>query len=267
MQFTALSYNLLVGGRDGEDDRRERAQIELVNELKPDVLFVQEAKGFDDKGGRRLYEWERFTGMRGFLALALHSGQHVAIFVRAPLRAVGFETDTEHFHHALAKLTVALPDSDQEVILLSTHLCPNGPAIRRCEAAYLASYASPDRLMLLGGDFNSGSPHDPEPPDWKRLAPHHRARHFSGDVERFDCSALAHLDAAGWVDIGHRLDKAKTPTVPTPAYRHGEFPTMRCDYLLASMALARKAVAYEVVRNAITESASDHYPVLATFDL
>jgi exonuclease III len=42
---------------------------------------------------------------------------------------------------------------------------------------------------------------------------------------------------------------------------------MRCDYLLASQALAAKARSYQVIRNAITDAASDHYPVLAIFEL
>ena len=76
---------------------------------------------------------------------------------------------------------------------------------------------------------------------------------------------LAHLEAAGWIDLGHHFDSAKVPTVPTVAYRDTEFATMRCDYLLASQALATKARSYQVIRNHLTDTASDHYPVLATF--
>ena len=78
---------------------------------------------------------------------------------------------------------------------------------------------------------------------------------------------LAHLEAAGWVDLGHRLDPARVPTVPTAAYRDAEFATMRCDYLLASQSLAATARSYQVIRNDISDAASDHYPVLATFEV
>ena len=44
MKLTVLTYNTLFGGRDGVDDRRSRAQIELLNELRPDVFLMQEAK-------------------------------------------------------------------------------------------------------------------------------------------------------------------------------------------------------------------------------
>jgi len=267
MKLSVLTYNTLLAGRDGSDDRRAQAQIGLINAVKPDVFLMQEAKGFDANGSSWLYVLEAQIGMRGFLAVAPHTGQNLAIFIREPLRAVRFDVDGAHFHHATATLKVALPNSHKQITFISAHLCPNGPEVRRREAAYLAVQAAPDQLTLITGDFNSASPHDPEPEDWSGLAPHHRARYFADDLQGIDRSVLAHLEAAGWVDLGLRLDPDKVPTVPTIAYRDVEFATMRCDYLLASKALAQHAQTYQVLRNATTDSASDHYPVLATFEV
>lgn len=267
MTLTVLTYNTLFAGRDGTTDTRAKAQVDLINELRPDVYLMQEAKGFDANGSAWLYALEQQIGMRGFLAVAPRTGQNVAIFVRAPLQPLSFEVDGVHFHHALATLRVAVPGSEHPVTFISAHLCPNGPEVRRREAAYLAVQAAPERLTLVTGDFNSASPHDPEPQDWAALAPHHRARYVADDLRGLDRSVLAHLEAAGWVDLGHQLDPSAVPTVPTTAYRDVEFATMRCDYLLASRALAAKARSYQVIRNGTTDAASDHYPVLATFDL
>lgn len=267
MKLTVLTYNTLFAGRDGSDDRRARAQVGLINDIKPDVFLMQEAKGFDANGGAWLYALEAQIGMRGFLAVAPRTGQNLAIFIRDPLRAVGFEVDGAHFHHALATLSVALPDSDKQITFICAHLCPNGPEVRRREAAYLAVQAAPYKLTLMTGDFNSASPHDPEPEDWLALAPHHQARYLADDLKGIDRSVLAHLEAAGWVDLGLQLDPLKVPTVPTVAYRDVEFATMRCDYLLASKAVVQHAQTYQVIRNATTDDASDHYPVLATFEV
>lgn len=267
MKLTVLTYNTLFAGYDGTDDRRAKTQVGLINELSPDVFLMQEAKGFDANGNARLFALESKIGMRGFLAIAPRTGQNVAIFIRDSLRPLAFDVDAHHFHHALATLKVAAPDNNQPITFICAHLCPNGPELRRREAAYLAVQATPDELTLMTGDFNSASPHDLEPEDWGRLAPHHRARYLADDLHGLDRSVLAHLDAAGWVDLGHRLDAAKVPTVPTPAYHDVEFATMRCDYLLASNALAEMATSYQVIRNAITDTASDHYPVLATFEV
>jgi len=267
MKLTVLTYNTLFAGRDGSDDRRAQTQIGLINDLKPDVFLMQEAKGFDASGGARLYALESQIGMRGFLAIAPRTGQNVAIFIRAPLRPVNFEADGAHFHHALATLKVALPDSDKQITFISAHLCPNGPDVRRREAAYLAVQAAPDKLTLLTGDFNSASPHDAEPEGFDALAAHHRARYLADDLRTADRSVLAHLEAAGWVDVGHTLGGSSAPTVPTAGFTGTEFAAMRCDYLLASQELAAHARSYQVIRSATTDGASDHYPVIATFEL
>lgn len=265
--LTVLTWNTLFGGRDGSDERRAQAQIQLIREYKPDVFLVQEAKGFEVNGGAWLYALEKEIGMRGFLALAPRTGQNVAIFIREPLQPVSFDADGVHFHHALATLKVKLPDSDRVITFLSTHLCPNGPHVRLREAAYLTVHAVPERLTLLTGDFNSASPHDPEPADWASLPAHHRTRYLADDLQGIDRKVLAQLEAAGWVDVGHRLEENNVPTVPTAAFLGTEFATMRCDYLLASQALAKLASTYQVIRTPATDMASDHYPILATFDV
>jgi len=267
MKLTVLTYNTLFGGRDGVDDRRSRAQIELLNELRPDVFLMQEAKGFDAAGCALLYGLESRIGMRGFLAVAPCTGQHVAIFIREPLRPLGFEADGAHFHHALATLKIALPDGGKVLTCMSAHLCPNGPSVRRRETAYLAVHAAPDKLTLLTGDFNSASPHDPEPEGFDDLPAHFRARYLAEDLRTADRTVLAQLEAAGWVDVGHALGGATTPTVPTAGFNGTEFAAMRCDYVLASKLLGSCAVSYRVVRTPATETASDHYPVLSTFDV
>lgn len=267
MTLTVLTWNTLFAGRDGTDDRRERAQIDVITGLAPDVFLMQEAKGFDAAGGAWLYDLEARTGMRGFLAVAPRTGQNVAIFVRAPLVPIAFEADGAHFHHALATLRVRMPGVDRPLTFMSAHLCPNGPDVRRREAAYLAVHAAPDALTLLTGDFNSASPHDPEPAGFDALPAHHRARYLADDLTHADRTVLARLEAAGWVDLGHRLDPAITPTVPTAAFTGTEFATMRCDYMLASAALADMATSYEVIRTPITDIASDHYPILARFQV
>ena len=267
MPLTILTYNTLFAGRDGADDRRAEAQIALVHELRPDVFLMQEAKGFEAGGGTLLHALEARIGMRGFLAVAPRTGQNVAIFIRAPLAPLSFEADGANFHHALATLKVALPGTGRPLTLISAHLCPNGPVIRRREAAYLAVQAASESYALLTGDFNSTSPHDPEPEGFDLLPAHHRARYLADDLKGADRSVLAHLEAAGWIDVGHALDKAITPTVPAAGFTGTEFATMRCDYVLATTALAATARRYEVIRTPATDMASDHYPVVATFEI
>ncbi|MFZ4285653.1 endonuclease/exonuclease/phosphatase family protein [Variovorax sp. HJSM1_2] len=267
MQLSVLTYNTLFGGRDGTASTRATAQMQIILGVRPDVLLLQEATGFDGHGGAWLHELEAAIGMRGFLAPAARTGFHVAVFLRAPLRPIAFHPDPANFHHALATLRVAVPGLKQPMDFSSVHLCPFGPEVRRREASYLSAMAAPQALSLLAGDFNSCSPHDPEPADWPTLPAHYQSRHLVDGCEGVDRSVMARLERAGWVDLGNQFGANGKATVPTPAYRNAEFATMRCDYLLASKALAPFAVAYEVIQNTATENASDHYPVLARFAL
>jgi exodeoxyribonuclease-3 len=267
MTLTVLTYNTLFAGRDGDSDRRAQSQAELIDELRPDVFLMQEAKGLDADGGRRLHALEARIGMRGFLAPAPCTGQHVAVFIRETLKPLSFEADSAHFHHALAVLTVALPGSGQPLKLMSAHLCPNGAEVRRREAAYLAVHAAPEPLSLLGGDFNSASPHDHEPDDFAVLPPHHRAPYLAGDGQSLDRSVMAGLEGAGWIDVARALEAPACATVPAQGFAGTEFATMRCDYVMCSKALATRARSYRVVRTPLTDAASDHYPVVVTFDL
>lgn len=266
MELRVLTYNTLFGGLDGQDDRRWKSQLDLVNELSPDLFLMQEAKDFEKGGASRIFEMEARLGMRAFLAAAPATGQHVAVWVRPSLKPLSFEVDSTHFHHALARLTVALPDGRQ-LVAMSAHLCPNGPEVRRREAAYLAVQASPNVLTLLTGDLNSPSPHDSEPADFSALPAHHRARYLGADFKTIDHSVLRSLEAGGWVDVAQALGRNAVPTVPTAGFKGTEFPTMRCDYVLASQALAERARTCEVIRNPVTDVASDHYPVFATFEV
>lgn len=193
MQLTVLTYNTLFAGRDGADDRRAQAQIGLINELKPDVFLMQEAKGFDANGGVWLYALEgahrnaRFPRCR---PAHRATRRHLHSRAAAPDKLRG---RWRPFPPRPRQLKAALPDTDQQITFVSAHLCPNGAKVRRREAAYLAVQAAPDRLTLLTGDFNSASPHDSEPAGLDALPAHHRVRYLADDLRTADRSALARL--------------------------------------------------------------------------
>ena len=90
---------------------------------------------------------------------------------------------------------------------------------------------------------------------------------IADDMRSADRSVLAHLEAVGWVDVGHALGGADIPTVPCAGFTGTEFATMRCDYVLASRALAKFAQTYAFLRTPVTDTASDHYPVIASFEV
>jgi endonuclease/exonuclease/phosphatase family metal-dependent hydrolase len=260
-----MSYNTLFGGFDGMDDRRFLAQKEVIDEVNPDVLLVQEAKQFESNGYCRFYEVETALKRRGFLALAPHTGQNTAIFLRGDIQPISFESDSAHFHHAAAFGTFKIPGFEQPITFVSAHLCPFGSHVRLIEAVYLASHAAADKLTIVAGDFNSVSPYDPEPIGWDTLPSHFQARYLSLDGKTSDKRILETLYQAGFIDIAHRFHRHTESTVPGKAFKGTEFIPFRSDYILASALLAQAATSYAVIKNDKTDMASDHYPIIAEF--
>lgn len=259
-----MSYNVLAGGLDDTDVRRYHAQMELIRIVDPDILLMQEARGFLNAGGARWFETEHRLGRRGLVARAPTTGQHTAIFLKPGIEPLSFEADAEHFHHAAAIARLRMPGYEKPVTAINVHLCPYSTAVRLREASYLFNYAADDEYVVLGGDCNSVSPADAEPEGLAHLPARFRARYVDANGHA-DRRTLASLLQAGFVDVAVHLQQASTATVPTTALPASEFVSFRCDYLLATSSLIRHATRYEVLRNPTTDWTSDHYPILADF--
>lgn len=261
-----MSYNTLFGGFDGHDGGRFDAQMKLINEVQPDILLAQELKGFTENGMNRLFKMEERINMRGFIAPALHTGQNTGVFIKPTLKPVSVEIDSEHFHHAVVIATLTIPDSAKPLTIISAHLCPFGSHVRLREAAYLINHADDNAFTLVAGDFNSVSSYDPYPVGLDELPSRFKARYVmpEGAVDK---SVLRTLYQSGFVDIAYKLGGHSDPTVPTAGFKGAEFVPFRSDYILATKALAESAMSYSVIKNAVTDMASDHYPILAEFNL
>lgn len=254
-----MTYNTLFGGFDGDNGSRFDQQVELIREADPDVLLVQEWKGFLSDGARRLFEAERRLGRRALLAAAPVTGQNTAILIKPDIEVLRFEMDAEHFHHAAAIAELRVPGLDKPLTAISVHLCANGPHVRLREASYLVNHAIDDAFAIVGGDFNNVSPYAAEPA-LADLPRRFRAR-YADEHGKADRRTLAALEAAGFSDIGFQLGGHETPTVPGAAFQGSEFVPFRCDYLMATAALAGRVRHYEVVNDTRAGEASDHYPI------
>src|SRR2546423_8366573 len=140
----AMTYNILVGG---QPDRLD-AIVEVIAGQRPDVLALQELRGFDRAALDRL---ATATGLAAYLARP-RSGQPVAVLVRPGSRVRATRRLRGPFHHAAAEITVATDRGPLTVI--GTHLNPYSRTWRLAEARALARRIDPNRLVLLMGDLN-----------------------------------------------------------------------------------------------------------------
>ncbi|MEV0005777.1 endonuclease/exonuclease/phosphatase family protein [Micromonospora sp. NPDC050980] len=258
-----MTWNIRTGGRDRDgNDRRDRI-ASVVAAHRPDMLALQELRGLD----RTLGGLAERMGMVPYLARSCF-GQPVAVLVRPPLRVLRAGPVRRPFHHGAARVRVATTAGPLTVF--STHLNPYSGGRRRIEAGWLAAAVrrAGGELALLAGDLNTLEPAVDHTDRLAGLAAAYRRRHLRRDGRTVDTRAVARLLDGGLVDLWSRAggDDRGGLTVPT-GHGGAEFAGMRLDYLLATPALAAHLRAVRVLRDADTDTASDHYPLLADLDL
>lgn len=251
-EFTFGSYSLLNGGLDDGRDDRLRHQLTLLADLGADTWAFQDCSGWRAAGGRALFTAEGILGMRGFLVPSSHHGCDLALFVResSGLRVLAERHEMGNpYWHAVARLVVEAPWPGCLLHLVSAHLAPSSPVIRLAEAEALALIAK-DGLVIAGGGWSAMPAVDPEPP-LDGIDPG-RAR------RTLDRSAAYAIEEAGFIDVAAHLRDLR------PTVGHVSGLRYRCDRVYTTLP-AGAIVSYQVVTE--YEPASDHRPIVATFDL
>jgi exodeoxyribonuclease-3 len=254
-----LTWNVRTGGRGG----RLEALVTLLRRERPDILALQELRGFP---GRRMHEVAGALGMTPFLAASVF-GQPVAVLVRPPLRIVGWSAVRWRLHHAAA--AVRVPTTAGQLTVVSTHLNAISPYRRLREARFLAARHRPGKgPVLLAGDLNALDPGTGHTARLAALDGPYARRHLAADGTA-DTRAVAAFQDAGFVDLWRTAGEGDGLTVPTTNGGGHEFSArgMRLDYLMASPAVAARATHARVLRGAEAEYASDHYPLAVDLDL
>ncbi len=254
MPVRVMTYNI----RDGGGPDRLPAVVEVIRAERPDVLALQELRGFD---AARLGWVAGAVGMAGYLARSW-SGQPVALLVREPRAVLRERRVRGPFHHAAAELTLATDRGPWRIV--GAHLCPYSGSRRLAEARWLARELDPAALVLVMGDLNTLDPWTDHGERLRALPPRYRIRHLRHG--RVDTRAVGTLAGAGLVDLFRHVG-GHGHTAPTTRGGGPEFARMRLDYLLGTAPLAATVTDCRVVSGGPAEYASDHYPVRADLDL
>ena len=262
-----MTWNTLFAGFDGPDDKRRRLQLEVIREINPDILFLQEVRNFQTKDNQLLIETENALGMLGVLGVAPKTGQNVAVFYKSDFELISWQVDDIHFYNVACIAEFKIPRIDEVVTMINVHLCHSDPKIRWDEANFLGQFVNSSKPVLMAGDFNAVSLYDAEPLGWKALPVHFKERHFLSNVTTADRETMAILDRSGFVDVAHQFQKNNENTVPCVGIAKSEFVPFRCDYVLATPKLAAQAKNYTVIKNQKTDIASDHYPIVVEFKI
>lgn len=245
------TYNIGTGGVGDDLNSRLPLIHAVVCAARPDVLAIQEANEFDLRAHRRFFAFEAATGLRGLLAPS-STGFHSALFVRRDIQPVALWTQVPEGNRRM-ELLLRGP-SGLELTVCGLHLDAISPEVRLVGAHYAVT--APPSIVL--GDFNNCRADDPGVAEtFVTWPPRCRAR--NGGV-RVDDRLFAVLERAGYVDLFRRLHPGEPGHTVVKA-------VLRIDHIFATDDLAARAPACNVLRTPETERASDHYPLVADFDL
>jgi endonuclease/exonuclease/phosphatase family metal-dependent hydrolase len=262
MLIRFLAYNICFGGAD-----RLEPIARVLGGLAPDVAALTEA---DDEAvvvalAQRLglhHAWARGSGDR-----------HIALLSRFPIRAWRIY-NTPPLTQAALEVTLALPGGGA-LTVYSVHLLPYlllPFEVRRAQALrkLLGHAAAAPGPRLILGDLNAIAPGD------RVLQSRNPAR--MRRVQLLQANAVFHLAIgqllrAGYVDCYRACHPNGQKHGPEPDEIdgftwHTGNATTRYDYIFAEAALAPRLRACRVV-GALPDiaAASDHYPLLAEFEL
>lgn len=247
-----MSFNILYGGQD-----RFEQILEVIRELSPDVLALQECNGWED--GTRLGETAGCMGAEHtYLGLSSPRGSgkrfHVALLSRLPFQRIQTHADPRYQAHCLIEAVI------EDVTVFAAHFVSANENMRFVEARSLIGCLPPSgefqrgRYLLLG-DLNAISRKDPYPAD---LAERLQAAGIDKyhHPPRFD--VIDELENYGWVDTLYK--QATPPQHWVTAPRALDF---RTDYVFATPPMIERLKRAWV--HALSAGESDHFPVLAEF--
>ncbi len=252
-----MTYNILNGGESGLD-----SVTEAVNGERPDYLTINEANTFAGNNNQILKDFAAKTGFPYYeLALSGELDYHVASFSKYPLKQV------QKLQPLMRACVISVIEAEfGEVSIASLHLTPYTEDLRHPEIDLILDHQNQFKNKIMMGDMNSLSPDDGYNPDMIKNFNEMQSRKFTTDGKlRFD--AIGKILEHGYIDSAVRLDKNKDWTAPTTGINeHSAHSNMRLDYIFISETLSPYLKNYSVVRNKLTEKASDHYPVVVQLE-
>ncbi len=249
-----MTYNILDGGL-----RRENYIADVLRSVQPDVVVLQEVFQSD-----LVNDLAKTFQMEHFFA-AGNSKRHLALLSRLPIKTCQSYRPFPPIHRALleAEIEYAL---GQRLRLFGVHLMAHYNLLlevwRWWEIKVILQRAElwkPERCLMMG-DFNTIAPGDRVITQTMPLMLRLMLALQGGRVFRF---SVRQLLSAGWTDCFRYLHPTEDGFTLPPSS-----PNSRLDYILATDTMkAHLQQCFVVHEPFAVQQASDHYPVVAEFEL
>jgi|GEM_PF-1287181 len=273
MKIKVMWYNVLRGFHKKEEDgtftfekERLEATKKIVGAIEPDILVLGEA----DFGPLSTIECENVVKMdyqklfdypfSFYTQVTERKGE--VVLSKFPLD--GKSNSTELFSNIRCKIKVL----KKEVVMDIIHPYPKLPEAEKANKI-LSVLKDKFEWYILLGDFNALSPEDAysieELTEGFRLSRKEGAEENAKDAVQ--CLMIKEVLKKGMIDAFRAKNKERGDSFPTKRYDvlKNNFGSMRLDYLFCSPNI--KVVECMILRNKLSEIASDHYPIYAILEL
>ncbi|WP_339922605.1 endonuclease/exonuclease/phosphatase family protein [uncultured Cyclobacterium sp.] len=274
-----LSYNIWNGFDWGNDLERKQKMTAWLKEVNPDVIGFQELNDFTAED---LKIWANEFG-HGYSVLLKEHGYPIGITSKEPIH-LKTKMQGGLWHGMLHAETFGID-------FIAVHLSPHDWEFRRREAEMICEYAekailnTPNKQLMILGDFNSHSPFDwkfdnENPFSLKRNQLSDSLRRVQNGPNAYqtlrdgtiDYSVISRFLSLPLIDtIQKKIAAGEKKTFPTPMVGQDisksdfEKYRNRIDYILVSSNLESALLEAKILNQGTPDILSDHYPVLASF--
>jgi exodeoxyribonuclease-3 len=271
-----ITYNIWNGYDWGKDENRRSQMNNWINEQNPEIVALQELCKYTSE---KLKEDAKSWGHKHSVLLKT-SGYSVGLTSRFPIEVK--EKIMEDMHHG------ALHCKTGGIDVIVIHFSPGSYMKRREEVAIILEKLEKvrkenDRFMVLG-DFNSQSPidadlYDPNGAFLSRLRESNKDKPLKGNLfnGNLDYAVMSSLLAFPLIDVCQSFTKGMAERGSFPGQVLGKVNnetreelisrSQRIDYIMTSPDLATKCIGAKVCNGKGNYYLSDHYPVVAEFEL
>ncbi|WP_235293512.1 endonuclease/exonuclease/phosphatase family protein [Portibacter lacus] len=270
-KLKVLTYNIWNGFDWGKDSVRRESCVNWIKEQNADVVSLQELCGYTDE----MLKEDAAKWGHQYSVLLKTSGYPTGITSNKPITLKA--KVIKPFWHGL------LHCETYGIDFFVVHFSPADSDFRLKETKMVSEMIknSGSEKYIINGDFNSYSPFDalwiePNTPLKEKNKPRAGSKHTNLRLGEFDYSAISTILGTPAIDLAlNKVDLQDSYTFPSEAldglYKQTletiKQNAVRIDYIMASPILAKDCTKVEVYNSGITNTLSDHYPMMAEFKI
>ncbi len=275
--FKVLSYNTLHGFNN--NDVTKQTYINWVAKINPDVVVYQEMLEFSNAA------LKEFAARYGHAYAVIMSRENnvdvthpLAITSKYPITDVKMVIDGMWHGYLYAKVN--------NVHVIATHLAPFTLADRQKDIATIIAQSRvlpENENIIVAGDFNAFARTDSaqygialvnsmkklegrlEPKSGTPIVKNRTIYRNNLNNGNLDFSVTDEMIKAGFIDAYYVYNRKFKNSVPVKKEMKSNSILRRIDYIWVNPALSKKLVKANIIHDVVTDSLSDHYPVLAEF--